>query len=344
MSTLTGMPGGGGAVRSAPWSRLGWVAWRLHRGTLTGACAVLVVMGAYLLIEGMRMRSAYDAFLGCASASSPDCQFAWQTFRDGFGQPDLLGVIPMLLPGLIGVFAGAPVLARELETGTFRYAWTQGAGRTRWALALLVPSAIGVAALMAAFGLLVEWYYQPLVTAGIMPRLRSTAFPATGLAAPGWALAGFALGVVAGLLWRRVLPAVASACAVWFGLAFLAGGVVRLHYLSPLTTTGLQLSNTDLPLGQWWTRSGERVSDADIGSVLRAVGAQLDGRSAAEVAHPGNDVDPVQYLLQHGYRQVTSYQPGDRYWVFQWIEFAWLVILAALLLGLAMWLLRRRPA
>ncbi|MGD0605948.1 MAG: hypothetical protein ABSA53_20450 [Streptosporangiaceae bacterium] len=35
----------------------------------------------------------------------------------------------LVVPALIGAFAGAPVLARELETGTFRYAWTLGSGR-----------------------------------------------------------------------------------------------------------------------------------------------------------------------------------------------------------------------
>ena len=33
------------------------------------------------------------------------------------------------------------MLARELETGTFRYAWTQGFGRWRWTLAKLAPLA-----------------------------------------------------------------------------------------------------------------------------------------------------------------------------------------------------------
>jgi hypothetical protein len=331
-------------VRPAPWPRLGWVAWRHYRSTLTGACAAIIVMAVYLLINGLRMRSAYDAYLGCAPASSPDCNFAWQTFRDGFGQPDLLGVIPVLLPGIIGVFAGAPILARELETGTFRYAWTQGVGRMRWALALLVPGMLGVAALTAALGAVVSWYNQPLVESGIVPRLRSTVFPATGIAAPGWALAGFALGVVAGLLWRRVLPAVASACAVWFGLAFLAGGVFRLSYRTMLTTTSPQLSKTDLVLSQWWVKGGARVSDADIATVLRSVGTHLNSGGTVEVAHAGNTVDPVQYLLEHGYQQVTGFQSDSRYWPFQWFEFGWLVTLALLLLGVALWLLRRRPA
>jgi hypothetical protein len=45
-----------------------------------------------------------------------------------------------LAPALLGAFAGAPVLARELETGTFRYAWTQGFGRWRWPLGQVVDA------------------------------------------------------------------------------------------------------------------------------------------------------------------------------------------------------------
>src|SRR5689334_4498281 len=49
---------------------------------------------------------------------------------------------------------GAPVLSRELETGTFRYAWTQGFGRWRWTLAKLVPLAVLLVTATAAFGVL----------------------------------------------------------------------------------------------------------------------------------------------------------------------------------------------
>jgi len=64
--------------------------------------------------------------------------FAWHNFR---GQPGLLGVVLLSLPGVIGAFAGTPLFARKLETGTFRYAWTQGVGRMRWAVAALAVAA-----------------------------------------------------------------------------------------------------------------------------------------------------------------------------------------------------------
>ncbi|HXL87925.1 MAG TPA: hypothetical protein VN969_02900 [Streptosporangiaceae bacterium] len=54
------------------------------------------------------------------------------------------------VPALLAMFAGPPVLARELETGTYRYAWTQGIGRVRWTVTklALLGSAIAVAVLV----------------------------------------------------------------------------------------------------------------------------------------------------------------------------------------------------
>jgi hypothetical protein len=65
-----------------------------------------------------------------------------------------------VVPALIGAFAGAPVLAREMETGTFRFAWTQGFGRWRWALAKLVSLAVLLAAAAGASGVLVSWHHR----------------------------------------------------------------------------------------------------------------------------------------------------------------------------------------
>jgi hypothetical protein len=329
-----------------PWPRLAWVVWRRYRTTLAATAAALAVIAVYLVISGERMRSAYTTYLDCRPVHSATCQFAWQNFRDGYSQPGLVGVVLLFLPGIIGAFAGAPVLARELETGTFRYAWTQGVGRTRWAIAALAPGALGVAVIMAAFGVLVTWHNQPLVEAGVTPRLHATVFPITGIAAAGWALAGFALGVLAGLLWRRVVAALATAFAAWFGLAFLTATFLRPNYLARLTTTSLQLPGKDFSLDQWWTKGGVRVSNAHINTVLQAIGFQANGASGKVTVHPGagGNVDPVQYLLRHGYLQVTAYQPDSRYWTFQWIEFGWLVALTLLLLGATFWLLRRRSA
>jgi hypothetical protein len=332
------------ALRPVPWHRLVWVVWRRYRATLVAVTGVLALMSAYLLVTGHRIRSAYAAAESCTPAHSASCEFQWTTFHERYGSVALIGTVLLLLPGLVGAFAGAPLLARELETGTFRYAWTQGVGRMRWAVAIVLPGAAAFAALMTAFGFLVSWHDRPLVDAGIVQRLHPATFPVTGLVVAGWTLAGFALGVLAGLLWRRVLPALATAFAAWFGLAYLASNL-RTHYQAPLTTSRLRLGSGDLTLDQWWAKGGVHVSDSQLNQVLQAIGVQVHTTQGGFAVNArGGGVDPLEYLRQHGYTQVTSYQPDSRFWTFQWIEIGWLVVLSVVLLGTAMWLLRRRPA
>ena len=141
------------------------------------------------------MRHAYAAVQACGTPAVGGCWFAFAHFHDTYGNVGRSAALLVFVPGLIGAFVGAPLFAREFETGTYRYAWTQGVGRTRWLPALLVPGAVGVAAVAAAFGWLITWYYQPLVASGIVQRLHEHVFPVTGVAAAGWALLGFSLGV-----------------------------------------------------------------------------------------------------------------------------------------------------
>ena len=205
---------------------------------------------------------------------------------------------------------------------------------------------VAASALVGGFGALVNWHNEPLVSSGLRQHLRPASFPTTGVAAIGWTLAGYALGVLAGVVLRRVVPALATALALWFGLALLTANHLRAHYLAPLKSTSLTIAGNWLQVAQYWTKGGVRVSAAQLHSVLAAQGFQSINDKGI-TASPGNAptaVDPLQYLTHHGYVQVTSYQPDSRYWTFQWIELGWLVALSLLLIGLALWLLRRRPS
>ncbi len=339
------------AARPVPWSRLGWVVWRRYRTMLIATVGVLTLIAVYLVVNGEQMRASYRSATSCTPVNTAACQYKFQLFHDSYAQPGLIGVLLTFLPAIIGSFVGAPLLSRELESGTFRYAWTQGAGRMRWAIAILTCGAVGVAVVMAGFGALISWHNQPLLDADITPRLHTTVFPETGLAAAGWALAGFTLSVLAGLLWRRAIPAIVTAFAACFGLEYLAA-TYRLKYVRPLTTTSLDQPHKALNINQWWTKGGVHLSTDQVTSALSAVGAQVNATggkitpvaSGSSHGAGGPSVDPVQYLLHHGYLQITSYQPDSRYWTLQWIEFGWLTALALLLLGATFWLLRRRPA
>jgi hypothetical protein len=332
------------AARPVSWRRLLWVAWVRYRPAVVATTALTALTAAYLLMQGQTMRAAYAAATACTPASSPACRYAVMSFRNTYGDVGLAGTMFVWLPALIGAFAGAPLLARELETGTFRFAWTQGVGRVRWLIALLVPGALGVAAVSAALGRLVTWSKQPLVDAGMLSRLHGSVFPSSGVAVIGWGLVAYALGALIGLLVRRVVPALVLTFATWTGLALLAAGR-RGHYLTPLVTGSQQVPGSDLSIEQWWSHGGVRVDQTQINHVLQAIGVQdVNGGGGFQVGPGSSSVDPVQYLTQHGYTQWTSYQPGNRYWTFQVIEFGWLTALSLLLLTATLLLVRRRPA
>jgi hypothetical protein len=335
-------PARGAAPPPVSWRPLLWVAWRRYRSALVAALALLAAAALYFLARGQQIRHAYAVVRACTPRDSATCQFAFQNFHDHYANVGLLAAFLLWLPGLIGAFAGAPLLARELETGTFRYAWTQGVGRMRWLLGLVVPGVLGVAAATGLLGILLTWYERPLLQSGIEQRLHQSVFPLTGVAVVGWGVAAYSLGVFAGLVLRRVVPALLVTLVVWTGLQFLASEL-RGHYLTPLRTSGLQLSNHDLQVEQWWTQGGVRVGSDRISQALQAIGVQTDASGSNFRAHVGTGVqDPIQYLVQHGFTQWTSYQPDRRYWPFQAIEFGWLAVLSAVLLGLAVWRVRRR--
>src|SRR5204862_3182792 len=100
----------------------------------------------------------------CHPAGSLGCAI---NFTGRYGETAIIVSIALqAVPALIGAFIGAPVLARELETGTFRYARTQGIGRLRWTVGKLVRLAVAAAAAAGAFTVLFAWYNQPWGAAG----------------------------------------------------------------------------------------------------------------------------------------------------------------------------------
>ncbi len=121
--------------RPVPWTRLVWVTWRQHRVALAGVAVLLGGLGLYLLVMGLKIHSGYASVTSCHPARSAACGLTRNLFTsDYYPTAQTMTGFLQVVPVLVGVFVGGPVLARELETGTFRFAWTQGCGRTRWAV------------------------------------------------------------------------------------------------------------------------------------------------------------------------------------------------------------------
>jgi len=347
--TAPARPGHDAGLRPVPWRRMAWVTWRQHRFALAGVTVFLGALAVALWLAGRQLHHAYAAALvACHPASSLACPGAVNAF-DGTNGFLANGLILQAVPVLIGAFAGAPVLARELETGTFRYAWTQGFGRWRWTLAKLVLLAVVLAALAGVFSLLFSWYYQPYFVAGndatslteytpFFPGL----FDLRGIGFAAWTLAAFAIGALAGALIRRVVPAIAATLGVYAGLAFAAGLWLREHYQTPVVTSNLNVPGSAWVMSQWWTKGGRF---AFAGWPSERLLNQLCPAGPSGPVGPGGKSKALglgECLSQHGYTQWTSYQPVSRFWPFQWIEGGWLLALSVLLIAATVWLVRRR--
>ena len=319
-------------LRPVPLRRMAWVTWRQHRTALAGVAVFLGALAVFLWLTGLQLHHAYAA--DCHPASSIACTI---NFTGKYAiTANIVSIFLQAVPALIGAFAGAPVLARELETGTFRYAWTQGFGRWRWALAKLVLLAVAVTAAAAALSALYSWYNQPFFAVGYAIPFATRLFGLGEVAFPAWTLAAFAIGTLAGMLIRRVVPAIAATLAVYAALAVTTGLYLRQHYMAPLLTSNLNLPGSAWLVNQWYTKDGKFAFGARGSGIVNAV-TQLCSRGRSGLS-------PGQCLSQHGYTQWTSYQPGSRFWPFQWIEGGWLLALSILLIAVTVWLVRRRAA
>ena len=339
----------GRSLRAVPWQKLVWVTWRQHRTALAGVAAVLGGGAVYLLVMGLSIHHAYATVAACHPASSDYCGNLVGHFNSTYWMgAQITSVLLQLVPVLIGAFVGAPVLARELESGTFRFMWTQGVGRARWAVAKLTLLAMSVTAAAGAFSMLYAWYIRPFLAASVSQQssLAGEIFDLKGIAFAAWTLAAFAIGVLAGVLIRRVVPAMAATLAVYAGLAFPTALWLRKHYLAPLVTNNPAgppgNGAADLPVSQWYTgANGKPVSQSVIDHLLQGFNPAVTktGPNSFQTS-----LDPQQYLAQHGYTQWMSYQPASRFWPFQWIESGWLVALSLILIAATIWLVRRRAA
>ncbi|HZP54087.1 ABC transporter permease subunit [Actinocrinis sp.] len=336
-----------------------WLTWRQFRTQTLLAAALLAAAAVYLLITGTQLRHSYNADL--LSCHAPNAQYTCMGLLNGLqtqynGPLNLIELLVMGTPALVGIFWGAPLIAGELERGTHYMAWNQSVTRGRWLAVKLC--AIGLASIVTAglVSLLMTWWASPLDTMS-GNRFGTQAFNARNIAPLGYAAFAFVLGVALGLLIRRTLPAMAATLAVFIAVQFLVTVAVRPNVM-PSTTTTVPINQTTMsqaarfdrspqdtgpvaidlptPAGAWnlgetpaLNSAGRPIQTSEVltcwSQLLSKGPVVVKGGPPAGFGSLGACLAPLNLHVN------ISYLPANRYWPLQWIETALYTVLAALL-------------
>jgi hypothetical protein len=316
-----------------------WLTWRQHRLEATGGALLLVVVvgsaGGFLLAVNPLLEHIRQV---CPSVDDA-CGRAVTSYSQQFGlAQQVLYLSFLVLPVLSGLFIGAPLLAREFEQGTEQLVWSQGITRMRWLLmklAILGGATAIIAGILAVAGQMVSAARPPV------QYNQWFAFDNQGPEFVAYALFGFALGVAAGALIGRSVPAIAVALVGFVGARAAIGLLARRNFQPPV--------QSDVS-GQLWMNQGQ---DWPLGSQYPA---DLQGHAVSwdklqeatmlcfkpAAGQKGDFAQMQACWREHGLKIVQSIQPADRFPLFQGIETAIFIVAAIALLGLSVWLVRRR--
>jgi len=330
-----------------------WVVWRQHRSQVLVAAAALALFAVLLLVTGRQMASQYQSALASCSASH-SCAGLANTLILGSPVLSLLVTLTVVVPCLLGVFWGGPLIAREFENGTSQFAWTQGVSRGRWLTAKIGWVLLAAVAWGGAVSALVTWWSTP-VNALKQQNFQPGQFDIQGIVPVGYALFAVALGIAAGALFRRTLLAMAVTIGVFTFLRLVVGQDLRSHYLPALTRTFSFLHPPVLPAGSYWLVAGAVVGPggqvaggaAHSGPSISFGGVPIPVGSMPSACRELIFQSPLKFgscLAARGYRAQISYQPASRYWAFQGIETGIFVALAAVLIAATVIVVTRRDA
>ncbi|HWG15116.1 MAG TPA: ABC transporter permease [Streptosporangiaceae bacterium] len=345
-----------------------WLTWRQARLQTLATAALLAAFAILLLATGPHLVTLYrdSSFAAChANCSQYASNFLNQLATGSvYHLIYLLGaLLIVLLPVVIGLFWGAPLIAREVESGSYRLAWNQSVTRERWLAVKLGVLGLTSMALAGLFSLALSWWASPIdhaaavgASGGFQQRFFPTLFGARGVVPIGYAAFAFALGVLIGLLIKRTIPAMAVTLAVTAAVLIAMPLGIRPHLITPVrTTTALTAANIQ-GLSASPGPGGVQLQTVFAGSpdlpgawvlstqVTTASGSANLGRMpvACQPPNSGGPQACFSALAAKHLKRVVTYQPADRYWDFQWLELGIFLTVAILLAWGCFWLIRRR--
>jgi hypothetical protein len=251
----------------------------------------------------------------------------------------IVEVLVVGVPGVVGVFWGAPLIAHELETGTYRLALTQSVTRTRWLAVKLGLVGLASMAFAGLITLMVTWWSSPIDSLNA-DQFAPLLFSERNIVPIGYAAFAFLLGATAGVLIRRTLPAMAITVAGFVGVRLAMTYWVRPHLAAqahrdlPITASthlgimgsrlGIQ-ATAEIPKPQhssldsaWnFSKNAWVFSDHIVDNAGHAPTSQFLQSASLRQPHTLAGVKACDAKIGTRFHQLVTYQPASHYWPFQ---------------------------
>lgn len=327
-----------------------WVTWRRYRTRLVSLALFMLALVVFMVLT---QHGYHDAVAKCgtqANVFAPQTA-CLKTVQRAESHANYVSWGIGLLPFLIGLMFGAPLVASEIDSRTNRLAWSQGVTRTRWLLSGWLTIVVPVVVALSLIGLIVQWWASHVVTswafgAGL---IQNTAFAISGVVPIASSVFALSCGTFFGVALRRFL-------SPYLGTFIALFAVEEFIYLKVFPTLAPRMSvaatlngtNTALPsslgpnprfVGYGFRSSPGYRTTAGTPSTNWIVEHCAKTTNFGQTL-PGNS-SYMQCLKIHHLQAINFYQPQSHYWMLQWREAGIYLVLAAALLGLSVWMVSR---
>ncbi|WP_329281184.1 ABC transporter permease [Streptomyces sp. NBC_00691] len=299
-----------------------WVTARQYRRALWLTAGLVAL--TLTVIGGLRIWDAQNR----ASGDFPyEHRLGYDMLR---GAMEQLSYGMIALPLLVGAFVAGPLIARELESGTYKLSLTQSISPAAWLRSkLLTATAAALGATLALIAVYRLGWTRVSDSWGFHWAERGP-YEATGTVVVAYVLLAIGIGALVGQLVRRTLLAMAVTGGA-VGLVLLILGSVRWTFLPVETVTGPAHRST----GALGAPADALVVDQGL---VHESGRRMSGYFCSPDPAPGTACRPDEPFTG----QYTDYHPASHFWPTQLIETGILLALAALALFAAFRVLRAR--
>jgi ABC-type transport system involved in multi-copper enzyme maturation permease subunit len=336
-----------------------WLSWRQFRTqAVIGFAAVAAIFAVFAATRPALQALARDTgFAACTT----DCNSVAESFlrqaQAGRLAPLYYAGLIVLYatPALLGLFWGAPMVARELEGGTYRLVWNQTVSRTRWLAVKLGLAGLATAVAAGLISLTVTWWASPLDRAGrwITPDV----FAARGLVPVGYAVFAFVVGVTVGVVLRRAIPAMLVTFVIVVAAQVASPFLLRPYLAGHDTYSAALTADQVRSIGLSPDDTDRRIrveAEADVTgewsldkALLTAAGKPFEGPydpATCGMKATGGPDQCRNWIAAQNLTVLEKYIGPDKFWVLQWRELGVFLVVSAALAIFCFWWIRRRVA